>query len=476
MAHTIPTAIDISPRLPLRAEGAAACLLPWVVATLFDDSPALSWWIAWLGSWFIIWLVFKGWVFHLPTDRPRLDQVLRPWFLMHLVFASYNFLTAIFFWFDVNEVTFGLARPTTTLVADRALAAEAQRFYVLGHAGLVVGLGLVRQLPKEIRVIPSAQSFAKLLLVISLGAAMLAWVFSSIPGLGQFEVKMQGLFSVSSAVCLGVAFQERSELRPIVLILNLIVFFAVLTSGWKGAPIVMIILIAAAFYPAAPKRTVLASGIVLLIGAIVLPSVSNFIRGTVWQGEMTKLQAAEMALEELSTKSREDIFQDSWTFLAGRLSEAALFVKYIEQVPAVYPYYGTALLSQAATAVIPRIIWPDKRNLEEIVNERVVGLEIIERGSEVSAKPQYIVDGFLVGGAAGVFGAMLVYGMVAQLASNFCAKWLGGYFLGGVGFNGLFAILWQGSAFEFVSNAVLWSFIAVYVLFFLGRWTGVLRR
>ena len=460
----------------LKPEGAFACLLPWFAASLFEGNPEVSWWIAWAGSWFIIALVFLGRVFELPRDRPMLDQVMRPWFLMHLVFAGYNFLSAIFFWFDVNGITFGLGDPIMDSSSSPEVAAQVQRLYVLAHAGLAIGMGAIRQLPKRQRVQPNRSSFTPVLLVVAMASVVLAFLLKFVAGLGQVEVKMQGIFAVAAAVSLGVAYHERSRWFSVTVAVNVVLFVLALASGWKSGPIVMVILIAAAFYPKSPKRTLILAGLAFAGATITLPTLSNSIRANAWRGEMTRMEALDFAVSDLEGKTRQEIAQDTWSFLAGRLSEAALFTKYIELVPEAYPYYEFDLLGQAAMSVVPRILWPEKVNLEELVNERVFKFDIIQPGSDVSAKPQFVVDGYLSYGAIGVFVAMLVFGAVAQLASNFCTSWLGGYLLGGVAFNGLFAILWQGSAFEYVLNAVVWSFVLVMVLSVIGVSYGVLRK
>lgn len=464
-------------RLGLKPEGAFACLIPWLMASLVEGYPQLSWWIAWVGSWFILALVFSGRVFALPRDRPLLDQVLRPWFLMHLVFASYNFLTAVFYWLDINGITLGLGIPmSSSQSVDLDLAAKVQRLYVLAHAGLVIGIGLVRQTPRRWRVQSSQTVYTRLLVGVAVASAVLTLALSFVHALGQFEVKMQGLFTVASAVSLGVAFRERSELRFIVIPVNIVLFTFALVSGWKGGPIVMVILVAAAFYPKAPRTTILASLVIFAVGATVLPSISNSIRSTAWEGEMTRWHALGYAVVELKDKEQSEIKQDLWNFLSGRLTEAGLFVKYVEEVPQAYPYYEFDIVNQAVASIVPRALWEDKRNLEELVSERVYRHSIVEPGAIVSAKPQYVVDGYLSYGAAGVFLALLIFGATAQFASNLCNSWLGGYLLGGVAFNGLFAIFWQGNAFEFVANSVVWSFVLVVVLSWLGISRGILRR
>jgi len=97
--------------------------------------------------------------------------------------------------------------------------------------------------------------------------------------------------------------------------------------------------------------------------------------------------------------------------------------------------------------------------------ERVYNSGVIRRGSNVSAKPAYIVDSYLSGGALGVFLALFVYGAAVQLISQKAEQLFGGYILGtALIFSGLFQILWRGLSFEFLLNSVFWSYITMIIL------------
>lgn len=62
--------------------------LPVFLAYLVQSSsPSTSYWVAWGGSLWIYLVTFTGLVKELPTDRPVLNQVFRPFFFG----ASYFF-------------------------------------------------------------------------------------------------------------------------------------------------------------------------------------------------------------------------------------------------------------------------------------------------------------------------------------------------------------------------------------------------
>jgi hypothetical protein len=155
----------------------------------------------------------------------------------------------------------------------------------------------------------------------------------------------------------------------------------------------------------------------------------------------------------------------NWGFLVFRLSEIDMFIKFTQSTPENVDFYGLKLLEQAGMAIIPRALWPSKPNTEDLVMERVYDAGVVYRASNVSAKPAFIVDAYLSGGAIGIFLSMFLYGAAAQLISIKAEKLFGGYLLGtALIFTGLFQIMWRGLSFEFLINTVFWSYISMLVI------------
>ena len=61
--------------------------IPYALALATASQPALSYALAWLGSFFILWAVISGRIKPLPADRPVSAQILRPALMTHLVFG-----------------------------------------------------------------------------------------------------------------------------------------------------------------------------------------------------------------------------------------------------------------------------------------------------------------------------------------------------------------------------------------------------
>jgi hypothetical protein len=95
----------------------------------------------------------------------------------------------------------------------------------------------------------------------------------------------------------------------------------------------------------------------------------------------------------------------------------------------------------------------------------------------VSAKPAYIVDAYLSWGIPGIIIGLFLYGAIAQLISMQAEYLFGGYTLGtALIFSGLFQIFWRGLSFEFLVNSVFWSYISMFIIFRILRYSGVLEE
>jgi hypothetical protein len=171
-----------------------------------------------------------------------------------------------------------------------------------------------------------------------------------------------------------------------------------------------------------------------------------------------------------------DISQASWSFLTGRATEIGLFTDYIESTPAQHPYYGLSIAEQALLSVIPRAFWPGKPVTENLVMQRVFENGVVNRLSDVSAKPQMIVDGYLSGGAIGVFLTCLVMGLAFSWTSRLAEKYFDGYRFGtAVVYTGLFSTTILVNSYEFFTNTFFWSFITMILSFTGLRLLGLLR-
>jgi hypothetical protein len=200
-------------------------------------------------------------------------------------------------------------------------------------------------------------------------------------------------------------------------------------------------------------------------------------RENAWSNESTSEEASDAALEAVLNRDSEVEDSSFWAFLTGRLSEIEMFSTYVQSTPANVDFYGIQLVEQAVIVLVPRALWPGKPIPEEMVMERVYDAGVIIRGSQVSAKPPYIVDSYLSGGMIGITIGLFFYGFLMQTISKQAELLFGGYIIGTAFiFSGLFQILWRGNSFEFLGNTVFWSYVSMLVIFLALRYFKIIRK
>ncbi len=464
---------------PVRPLLLALLFAPYIVAFVLAQAPLLSYCIAWAGSLWILWLSIGGHVRQLPDGASALDQVTRPIVLTQILFASYNFLTSVFYVADLYGYYYlqhvSLAPVDMGAVA---VAAEAQRYYVLAHAAIVMGMLLLMRYPNSGEwAIRPLKNPARAALILSGVCLMLG---KALGAQNQFGIRIGQIGLVASVLALALAFPTR-QVGTLLLGLALygVNLGAAFLSGWKEEVLVMVILLAVFMYPYARKTVLLGAPIAMIFLLAVLPTYAAIFRGLSWSGEASADDAAAVAVSEIQS-GQTDIASTNWDFLTGRISEIGLFTGYIDSFKGVNgsygnAFYGTKIVGQSAMSLIPRMFWPSKPITETIVMERVYEAGIVARASNVSAKPQYVVDGYLSGGAWGVLLSGLAFGLLASLASRASERWFGGYFWGsGLVYTAMFTALWRGNTFEFFFNTVFWSFVLLIPLFYIGRWSGLI--
>ncbi|OOQ58087.1 exosortase Y-associated Wzy-like protein [Mucilaginibacter pedocola] len=442
-----------------------ALFIPWILASLFSSDAYLSYWIAWLGSFVIFFLTLTGWVRPIPTDRPIGSQLMRPMFIMHIIFAGYTCCTSIFYFFSVlGYDEFQAPLGAFTIDKDKLeLTAQCQRYYCLGHAAFISGLLMFMKYPKKQKYYIEKTSLATLLLKIALISLPLSNILTKIPGLSQFSIQFSALSFIAGTLALAFAIPLKKTVNTVICgILYVFNFYISLTSGFKEPIIISVLVLGIFLYPNYKKLVLITFVPALFLLFIVLPAYVNNFRATAWSGDASADDAAQQSLDV----ALESDNTTTWAFLTIRLSEIDMFTNFVKSTPETVDYYGTKLLEQSAIAIVPRIFWQGKPITEDLVMERVYNAGVVNKNSKVSAKPAYIVDGYLSAGTFGVFLSMFLYGAIAQLISNKAEELFGGYILGtALIFSGLFQIFWRGLSFEFIINSVFWDYMSMLGVF-----------
>ena len=464
--------------LPL--ERFAILYIPWLLSLLFQSDPITSYLIAWLGFFLILYFSITGKLKPLPNDRPIAEQLMRPVFIVQIIFTGYMSFSSIFYFMNLLGYEDFHKANNLYFVVDQQkleLTAQCQRYYSLGQAAFVTGMMATMKYPIEKKYTFDNQKLANTLLVIAVISLPVAVLFLSVPGLAQFYYQFTSLSFIAGTLALAFAIPLKKMWNTLFcLFLYLSNFYQALISGFKEPIIVSVLVLGIFLYPSYKKVVTVVFIPALLLLFMFLPTYNQIFRENSWSEDVNPDAAYKIALDA-TLKSQESGQSSNWAFLVNRLSEIDMFTDFVKSTPDYVPFYGLQLVKQSAIAIIPRMLWPSKPITEDLVMERVYDAGVIRRGSNVSAKPTYIVDAYLSGGPLGVFIGLFLYGAVVQLISQKAEKLFGGYMLGtALIFTGLFQIFWRGLSFEFLINSVFWSYVTMFLIFRILRQTGILKE
>ncbi len=453
--------------------------IPWALAALFSSDPIISYLIAWLGSFFIFYITFVGWVKPIPSDRALSEQIMRPIFIIQIIFAGFMCCTSIFYFFNVlGYEDFAKVQTFFTIDPDRLnLTALCQRYYCLGHASLVAGILMFMEYPVKKEYYTEKTALAKVLLYTALISFPVSILFLRIPGLSQFYYQLSSLSFISGTLALAFAIPLKKAGNTLICIgLYFFNFYQALISGFKEPIIISVLVLGIFLYPSYKKLvTVIFVPLIILLFTF-LPTYNRIFRQNAWSGDTDTEEATQLAIDATLNSSDNPDDDSNWGFLAYRLSEIDMFTRYVKSTPAQVDYYGAVLLQQSAIAVVPRVFWPSKPITEDLVMERVYNAGVVNRGSNVSAKPSFVVDAYLSYGELGIFLYLFAYGAIAQIIALKCERLFGGYTLGtALIFSGLFQVFWRGLSLEFLINCVFWSYFTMLIVFRVLRYKNILQ-
>src|ERR1700748_1493021 len=251
--------------------------IPWLLSLVFVSAPVESYFIAWLGSFFIFYFSLTGKLKALPADRPVSAQLMRPLFLMQIIFAGYMSVTSIFYFLDVlgyrdfEKVNYYFLVDENKLM----LTAQCQRYYCLAHASLVAGILIFMRYPVEKKYYVEKSKLANLLFVFALITLPVATLFLKIPGLSQFYQQFNSLSFIACTLALAFAIPLGKMLNTLIcLILYFFNFYAALISGYKEPIIISILVLGIFLYPNY-KKVILLTFIPVLLGLFVLLPTYN---------------------------------------------------------------------------------------------------------------------------------------------------------------------------------------------------------
>nr|WP_293789547.1 hypothetical protein [uncultured Pedobacter sp.] len=451
---------------------------PVLVSYILINSPIISYFIAWFGSLFIFYTTILSPAAIIKTDLPIHKQIMRPIFLLQLIFAGFMCVTSVFYFMDhlgyryLTAINYGAQFKENE---QTMLIASCQRMSLLAHAALVTGMLLVQKHNIKLK---SAKSFESDEFLIWLGIIVfsIGSLTQRFPGLNQIAIPLT-IVGISCAAVLFVKGVNSKNIRYLGIGASIFVinFLHASLSGYKEPIIINVIVIACVFFPYYKKLILYVTIPVAYVLVYFLPTYNNTVRQS-WSGEVSAEEAQHQAFENLNAKNEEQIEETNWSFMTKRLSEIEMFTQFVDYVPEHHPYYDWEIIENSLEGLIPRVFWAGKPNMETVSMQRVYDAGVANQMSSVSAKTRPVVDAYLSFGIPGVFFFMLLYGMLVQHLSDKAEEIFGGYELGCViMFNSIFQGLWRGNNFEFMFNNIFWGYVIMWFLFALLRTIKVLK-
>lgn len=455
-------------------------LLAWIT---LSGSPHFSYLVAWSGSFFIFYLSLTGKIKKLPTDLKFYEQLLRPIYLVQIIFAGYMACTSIFYYINAVGYKYFEYIGPKFMISDEIFTsiATCQIYYVLGHAAMVTGIMAKMKYPIHLEFRLHTASMSNLLLTISLVCLPLSLVLGEIGALKQFSLQFAGLSFVAGTIALAFAIKENRKVNQYIgLALFGVNLIKALNSGFKEPIIVCFLLLGVFLLPVYGKKIIPLFLVVLLGLFFILPTfIGNFRQLAARPENPDYATARNESINAIINDDNlaENLKDDNWEFLILRFSEIDMFIKYTNSTPKYVPYYNFNIFTDAVKSVVPRFLWPWKPDMETLVMERAYKANVVNRFTNVSAKPAYIVDCYLSYGVIGIWLGLFLYGYVAQWLSQKSEALFGGYFMGtGVMFAGLFQLFWRGNSLEIIYNNIFWGFITLYIISEVFRARGILER
>lgn len=451
-------------------------LLVFFLSLGLYDLPVLSYFVAWLGSFYIFYLTWFSKQSAIKNDRAISQQIMRPLFLLQIIFAGFMCCTSIFYFLDhLGYEYFEKVSPTNFVANEQTyLIAKCQRLSLLAHIALVWGI-LIKQNQHSKQTQYNFTTNKKkhtLWLKVGIGFYMVALGFQFIPGLLQFSIYFNNMAVFCASLLLLKGLRNKKGLLitygATMFGLN---FINATLSGFKEHIIINVIILFALLLPYYKRTIAILALPTLYILLYILPTYAGIIRQQSWSGEKTATEARSAAIETIFQEDNDEkIVETNWEFLTNRFSEIGMFTQFVAYVPEKRDYYGFEILENATLALVPRVFYPNKPITETIAMQRVYEAGVVDERSSVSAKTRPVVDAYLSFGYWGIFIFLFALGYFIQFFNDTAERWFGGYEFGCiVMFNGCFQVLWRGNNFEFMLNNMLYGFITMWLVFVILR-------
>ena len=259
--------------------------LPWIFSLLFKSDPEVSYIIAWLGSLLIFYVTLTGWVKPLPKDLSIAEQLMRPIFLVQIIFAGYTCTTSIFYFFDVLGYQ-DFHKVSQYYLIDYQkleLTAQCQRYYCLGHAAFVTGILMFMTYPVKQEYYIAKEKIAGLLFWSAIISLPVSILFLRVPGLSQFAYQFSSLSFIAVTLALAFAIPLHKIWNTVIcFVFYFFNFYQALISGFKEPIIISILVLGIFLYPTYKKIVLVTFVPAILLLFVLLPTYNRIFRENAW--------------------------------------------------------------------------------------------------------------------------------------------------------------------------------------------------
>lgn len=437
------------------------------------EDPGVS--IVWslVGSLFVAAVAQTTWFRQVDDDAPITHRLLRPVSMYNLYFVGFHVVGGACYALEAAGYSLS-GYEAKALQDDLALVAEAQRLMLLAHTGMIAGMKLVGLQYKRAKyIIPFIPPFG--LIVISVFCFTLGSVISTIPTLHHLGQLILAISGTAIVLDIGLSVRRQHFVNG-VLSLTLLGLHLVrqVLSGWKGLALYTMMMLGVLLYPLMPRRVIVGGLAFFLFWALFLHPFGLALRPLIWTQEIQQEEATSISMEHALNMSLEERLEGVWTLMTSRANELSQFQKYILQVPAVRPYYQFELVRESLIGAVPRILWPEKPDLEGFAMQRVYEAGVVFERSDVSAKSNFYQDAYLSGGGPAVVLACILLGMLIMFISHLCEQLFGGYDIGTcLIYTSLFGVAFNAPTnFLYFVGTIGTSIVTMFGLFNFGRIMG----
>lgn len=447
--------------------------LPSAFSLLGHADPGVSIACSLAGSVFVASVAQTNWFRQSGEALSVTHYLLRPVTMFHLLFLVFNVLGGGAF--ALNAAGYSpLGVNADSAQIELIVIAECMRFMLIGHTSVTVGMKLIGfRYSKPKYATPSIPPYT--LIIISVISLIVGTALSALPALFQIGQKFLGISAGSILVEIILCIKHRRannlKLAAGMLGANLL---SQSLSGWKGLVLWTMITLGVMLYPLRPKFVILGGSSFILFWIMFFHPFGLALRPLLWYEGVERDKAVEISIDKALNMSLEERMENAWRMLTSRANELYQFSKYVEYVPARHSYYNFEILNDAMLSLIPRVLWPEKPDMEKLSMQRVYEADIVSVESIVSAKSNFYQDGYLSGGEFGIILSCLIFGMLVMLISRTCEWLFGGYEIGTcLIYTSLFgATLHVPQNFEFFIGAAWTSTILMFALFTIGKAMG----